>query len=178
MKLNPEITKLLKEVDVDLDESILYLLSIFHDLESNCITDKTIRLVNNLGIVERDYKTNTLLWHTALYENQNVDSVWDWVNQYRELFASKNKERAGSKKTCVMRMKLFFSENPHVRKEDVLEATTMYLRTVEPQYVKTAERFIYDGQGNYKTSMMSNWIERVLEARLKNKIDPNNKLMK
>ena len=178
MKLNPEIIKLLKEVDVDLDESTLYLLSIFHDLSADCITDKTIRLVNNLGIVERDYKTNTLLWHVALYENQNVDSVWDWVNQYRELFATKNKERAGSKKTCVMRMKLFFSENPHVRKEDVLEATTMYLRTVEPQYVKTAERFIYDGQGNYKTSMMSNWIERVLEARLKNKIDPNNKLMK
>ena len=73
---------------------------------------------------------------------------------------------------------MFFAQNPEVRKHDVLDATTMYLRTVEPQYVKTAERFIYDGQGNYKTSMMSNWIERVLEARLKNKIDPNNKLMK
>ncbi len=46
------------------------------------------------------------------------------------------------------------------------------------QQRNSKERFIYDGQGNYKTSMMSNWIERVLEARLKNKIDPNNKLMK
>jgi hypothetical protein len=178
MKLNPEITKLLKEASVDLNEGTLYLLSMFHELDSDCISDKTIRIVNNIGIVERDYKTNTLLWHVPLYEGQNVDSVWDWVNQYRELFATKNKERAGSKKTCVLRMKLFFAENPHVRKEDVLEATTLYLRTVEPQFVKTAERFIYDGQGNYKTSMMNNWIERVLEARSKNKIDPNNKLMK
>jgi hypothetical protein len=77
-----------------------------------------------------------------------------------------------------MRMKLFFSENPHVRKEDVLEATTLYLRNVESQYVKTAERFIYDGQGNYKMSMLSQWVDRVLEAKSKNKIDPNNKLMK
>lgn len=178
MKLNPEIQKLLVEANIDLDESILYLLSLFHNLDSDCISEKTIRIVNNIGIVERDYKTNTLLWHVPLYDGQNTDSVWDWVNEYRDLFAAKNKERSGSKKTCVMRMKLFFSENPHVRKEDVLEATALYLRTVEPQFVKTAERFIYDGQGNYKTSMLSNWIERVIENRNKNRIDPNNKLMK
>lgn len=176
MKLNPEIQKLLKEIEVDENEGILYLLSIYHDVESNCISEKTIRLVNNLGIVERDYKTNTLLWHVPLYEGQNIDNVWDWVNQYRELFASKNKERAGSKRTCILRMKLFFTENPHIRKDDVLKATEMYLRTVEPQYVKTAERFIYDGQGNFKTSMLSTWVERVIEN--KQKYDPNNKLMK
>jgi len=178
MKINQEIFKLLEEHDVDKNEGVLYLLSIYHNVESNCISEKTIRIVNNLGVVERDYKTNTLIWQVALYEGQNVDSVWDWVNQYRELFASKNKERTGSKKTCVLRMKLFFSENPHVRKEDVLEATALYLRSVEPQYVKTAERFIYDGQGNYKTSMLTQWVERVLEIKVKSKIDPNNKLMK
>jgi hypothetical protein len=178
MKINQEIFKLLEEHDVDKAEGVLYLLSIFHNIESNCFSEKTIRIVNNLGIVERDYKTNTIEWHIALYDGQNVDSVWEWVNQYRELFASKNKERSGSKKTCVLRMKLFFSENPHVRKEDVLEATALYLRSVEPQYVKTAERFIYDGQGAYKTSMLTSWVERVLESKIKNKIDPNNKLMK
>lgn len=178
MKINQEIFKLLEEHDVDKNEGVLYLLSIYHNVESNCISEKTIRIVNNLGVVERDYKTNTLIWQVALYEGQNVDSVWDWVNQYRDLFASKNKERTGSKKTCVLRMKMFFAENPHVRKEDVLEATALYLRSVEPQYVKTAERFIYDGQGNYKTSMLTNWVERVLETKAKSKIDPNNKLMK
>lgn len=178
MKINQEIFKLLEEHDVDKNEGVLYLLSIYHNVESNCISEKTIRIVNNLGVVERDYKTNTLIWQVALYEGQNVDSVWDWVNQYRDLFASKNKERTGSKKTCVLRMKMFFAENPHVRKEDVLEATAMYLRTIEPQYVKTAERFIYDGQGNYKTSMLTQWVERVLETKAKSKIDPNNKLMK
>lgn len=178
MKINQEIFKLLEEHDTDKNEGVLYLLSIYHNVESNCISEKTIRIVNNLGVVERDYKTNTLIWHVALYEGQNVDSVWDWVNQYRDLFAAKNKERTGSRKTCVMRMKMFFAENPHVRKEDVLEATAMYLRTIEPQFVKTAERFIYDGQGNYKTSMLTSWVERVLETKAKSKIDPNNKLMK
>lgn len=178
MKVNPEVFKLLQEYDIDVNESILYLLSLYHNIESECISEKTLRAVNNIGIVERDYKTNTLTWHVGLYEGQNTDSVWEWVNQYRDLFTAKNKERSGSKKTCVQRMKMFFAENPHVRKEDVLEATEMYLRTVEPQFVKTAERFIYDGQGNYKMSMLTNWVEKVLEKKDKNKNDPNIKLMK
>ena len=48
MKLNLEITKLLKEASVDLNEGTLYLLSMFHELDSDCISDKTIRIVNNI----------------------------------------------------------------------------------------------------------------------------------
>jgi len=178
MKLNPEIEKLLVEFNIDIYEGQLYLLACFHNLDTVYFSEETIRQVNSIGIVERDYKTNTLEWHVALYDNQNIDSVWDWVNEYRELFASKNKERSGSKKTCIARMKVFFQENPHVRKQDVLEATKMYLRGVEPQYVKTAERFIYDGQGAWKTSLLSQWVERLLEIKSKQLEDPNSKLMK
>jgi len=180
MEINQEIVKFLKEHSIDCSYGLLYLLGVYHNLDgvSEIIPEPIIRAINALGIVERNYKDNTIEWHIPLYDGQNVDSVWEWVNEYRELFASKNKERSGSKKTCVLRMKLFFQQNPHIRKQDVLEATRNYLRTVEPKFVKTAERFIYDGQGNYKTSLLSTWVERLIETKNQAKNDPNIKMMK
>lgn len=178
MTLNQELFKFLKEHKVsDIDQALCYLLSIYHELIVT-FPEQTIREVNALGIVERNYKDNSVEWHIALYDGQNTDSVWDWVNDYRKLFASKNKEREGHKKTCVQRMKKFFTEFPHVRKDDVLEATKMYLRTVEPKFVKTSERFIYDGQGAFRQSNLSVWVEKYLELNKKNKADPNIKMMK
>ncbi len=180
MGINQEIIKLLQEHNVDCSFGILYLLGIYHQLDgiAEIIPEPIIRAVNNLGIVERDYKTNSFDWHIALYLGQSTDTVWEWVNEYRKLFASKNKEREGNKKSCVQRMKVFFQQNPHVRKQDVLEATRNYLRTVEPNYVKTAERFIFDGQGNFKTSMLLGWVEKLFETRNQVKNDPNIKMMK
>lgn len=180
MEINQEIVKFLREHSIDCSYGLLYLMGVYHNLDgiSEIIPEPIIRAINALGVVEKDYKTNTVEWHIALYNGQNTDSVWEWVNEYRELFASKNKERSGSKKTCVQRMKLFFQQNPHIRKQDVLEATRNYLRTVEPKFVKTAERFIFDGQGNYKTSLLSTWVERLIETKIQAKNDPNIKMMK
>ncbi len=180
MQINQEIPKLLAEHGVDCSLGLLYLLGVHHNLDgiSEIIPEPIVRLVNNLGIVERNYRDNTIEWHVPLYDGQNVDSVWDWVNEYRKLLASKNKEREGNKKSCVQRMKIFFAQNPEVRKHDVLDATTMYLRTVEPKFVKMAERFIFDGQGNYKTSMLLQWVERLWETKRQQIQDPNLKMMK
>lgn len=180
MEINQELSSFLAEHNVDCSLSLLYLLGIYHNLDgiSEVIPEPIIRIVNSLGIVERNYKENTVEWHIALYNGQNVDSVWEWVNEYRKLFALKNKERDGNKKACVQRMKLFFSQNPEVRKQDVLEATTMYLKTVEPKFVKMSERFIFDGQGNYKTSMLLQWVERLWETKKQQLVDPNLKMMK
>jgi hypothetical protein len=180
MEINQEIVKFLKEHNIDGSFGLLYLLGIYHNLDnvSEIIPEPIIRAINALGIVERNYKDNTIEWYIPLYNGQNVDSVWEWVNEYRKLFASKNKEREGNKKACVQRMKIFFSENPEVRKQDVLDATNNYLRTVEPTYVKMAERFIYDGQGAFKTSMLLQWVEKLNETKIQVKNDPNIKMMK
>lgn len=180
MEINQELPKFLAEHNVDCSLGLLYLLGVYHNLDgiSEIIPEPIIRIVNSLGIVERNYKDNTIEWHIPLYNGQNVDSVWEWVNEYRKLFASKNKEREGSKKVCVQRMKLFFAQNPEVRKQDVLDATTMYLRTVEPKFVKMSERFIFDGQGNYKMSMLLQWVERLWETKKQQTVDPNLKMMK
>lgn len=176
--INQELIKLLHQHDIPCDDALLYLLSVYHQLNTDLIPEATIRAVNNLDIVERNYKLNTVEWSIPLYTGQNTDTVWEWVNDYRKLFANKNKEREGNKKACIQRMKHFFSQNPDVRKQDVMEATAMYMRTVEPAYVKMAEKFIYEGTTAMKTSMLESWCEKLFEIRINQKIDPNNKMMK
>jgi hypothetical protein len=179
MTINQELVKFLHNSNVECDLALLYLLSLYHGLTTDdLIPEATVRAVNTIGIVERDYKTNTLNWHIALYDGQSTDGVWEWVNEFRKLFASKNKEREGNKKACVQRMKMFFTQNPDIRKQDVLEATMMYLRSTDPKYVKMAERFIFDGQGNYKTSLLTDWVDRLREIRMKQIVDPTTKIMK
>ena len=56
MKLNPEIEKLLVEFNIDIYEGQLYLLACFHNLDTVYFSEETIRQVNSIGIVERDYK--------------------------------------------------------------------------------------------------------------------------
>lgn len=179
MTINPVLLKVLKDNGCE-TEGIIYLLCLFHKLPDveTLISEKTIRQVNSMSIVERDYKTKTLQWSIPLYEGQNIDDVWSWVNDYRQLFASKNKEREGNKRSCVSRMKEFFKQNPSIRKDDVLQATAMYMKTVEPTYCKMAEKFIYDGSGAFKTSQLLHWCEMVQERKEKQSIDPNIKMMK
>ena len=57
-------------------------------------------------------------------------------------------------------MKKFFSENPDVRKEEVIGATTMYIRSTEAKYIRLPHYFISKGVGSEKTSDLFNWIEK------------------
>lgn len=57
-------------------------------------------------------------------------------------------------------MKKFFSENPDVRKEEVMGATIMYIRSTEDKYIRLPHYFISKGVGSEKTSDLFNWIEK------------------
>lgn len=179
MNLNPVVQTALKNAGIE-TEGMMYLLSLYHklpDIES-LISEESIRKTNSLAVVERDYKTKTLQWNVPLYEGGVVDDVWEWVNEYRALFAAKNKEREGVKRTCLLRMKEFFRQYPHFRKEDVLEGTKLYMRTCEPQYCKMSHKFIFEGSGVMKDSQLAHWCDVYQQKTVQNTIDPNTKLMK
>lgn len=176
MELNKNLKQHLNDVEKK-DEGILYLLSAFHALEVDCIPQSTIRQVNATGIVERDLDNGVLQWNVPLYESQNIDNVWSWVDEFRDKFKRVNPERSGTKQTCIQRMKKWFSENPQYRKEDVLEATDMYLRVTDSRYIMKAHKFIYDGIGVMKNSTLSEWVEKYIERKDRNKNDNNIKMM-
>lgn len=150
MKINEKIYQILKDFNIDKDEGALCLLGIKHGLELDEVWfERTLKQINLTKIIERDYITREVVWNIALYEDEPViKNNWDWVDtEYRSLFKEINNKRAGSNKSCLTRMKKYFSENPEYRKEDVLIATALYLApfrdgTTDPQYLTQADYFI------------------------------------
>jgi hypothetical protein len=170
--LNSEILEVLREYRVDKEEAKLYLLGIYFNIDTESISEITKKQVNALGIVERRYgenpsSPNTMVWKVPLF-NEEKDEAFAWIIAYQDLFKNINPERKGTKAAVMMRMKKFFAENPEVRKDDIKAATLAYLSTVtDPQYLKSAHKFIYDGTGFNKVSMLGQYVEQVKESKVK-----------
>lgn len=164
MELNNEVVEILKEYKINKDEGVLCLLGIFHGLDvDTLIPDNIIKAINITKIVEKDYSTGTIKWNIPLYSGQQT--AFDWVEDWMKPFGQLNPERKGVKKDCVARMKRFFGSNPEYRKEDVYKARDMYLSTVkDPQYLKSSHKFIYEGAGDFRSSILLQWCEKVKET--------------
>jgi len=164
--INSEILSVLREYKVNQDEAKLYLLGIYFNLNTEYISEITRKQVNALGIVEREYKDNsstphTLRWLVPLF-NEEKDDAFGWIASYQDLFGKLNPERKGTKSACMSRMKKFFAEHPEVRKQDIKAAVEAYLKTVnDPQYLKSAHKFIYEGTGFNKVSMLEQYVASV-----------------
>jgi hypothetical protein len=164
--INSDVLSALREYKVNSDEAQLYLLGIYFGLNTEYISEKTRKQVNALGVVERIYKDNSssphmLKWKVPLF-NEEKNETFGWIEGYMETFGRINPERKGTKSAVMARMKKFFAEHPEVRKQDVRAATDAYLATVsDPQYLKSAHKFISEGSGFNKVSMLEQYVELV-----------------
>lgn len=161
--INPDIKFELEKYKIDYDEGVTCLLSIYYDCVPSYIPQTLLLKVLATGIVIKN-SDNSYTWKLALFETQEINFAW--VADYRQAFKKFNPDRAGSLSTCIIRMKKFFAENPHVRVEDVRGATNMYFRSVkDPQFLITSHKFIYDGSGLSRNSHLEEWIEKFKEAQ-------------
>lgn len=171
MVINPKISELFKEFNIDHVQGMLCLLSIYHDLPLTNglekVFEETLHQLTATKIVDRDYKTGTITWAVPLYEGEEND--WGWVlAEYRPLFSSINKVRAGSPSSCIKRMKELFKRKPEVRKDMVIDATKLYLASVtDPQYLISADYFIQKDKGANAISRLEQFIEIVKEEESK-----------
>lgn len=184
MIINPKIQKIFKEYNINYDEGILYLLAIHFNLKiPEEMIEETIKQVNFSKIVERDYSTNSIKWNTPLFftknedEKNNKDENWIWVtDEFRTIFTDVRIDAGGDKNACLIRMKKLFMHNPHVRKEDVIEATKMYVYSVkDPQYLQRADYFIEKGKGTDRISRLEEFLE-IVKAREKQIVTINPKM--
>lgn len=179
MVFNPEVKAALREAKIDESQGLLCLLAFYHHLEADTmIGEEVLKKINMTHIVERDYTTKQIKWNMPLFEGTEA-GAFDWVRDWMKPFGDiGGPARRGVFKEVVGRMKEFFTKNPEYRKEDVYLARDLYFRTTQPkaEFVKTPHKFIYEGIGGAKTSMLLMWCERVKEQ----KIGPNsaNPLMK
>lgn len=162
--VNEDIKVTLKKYNIPYEDGILCLLSIYYQIPfSDLLPSQLILKVLSTGIVSRNVD-NSYTWKIPLFDKQEINFAW--VADYRMAFKKLNPDRAGSLNTCILRMKKFFSENPHVRAEDVNAAVGMYFRTVkDPQYLITSHKFIYDGIGSSRNSNLEIWLEKYYESQ-------------
>ena len=104
----------------------------------------------------------TVAWNIPLFSNMDtVATKWDWVKEWNKIFGGINPRRKGSDKDCITRMKAFFADNPDVRKDDVIGATQMYIRSLSnPEYITSSHYFISKGIGRDRVSALSAWVDK------------------
>ena len=165
MLINPEIRNVLKSFNIPVDDGIAYLLSIYYDVKPSYTPLLLVEKLNRTRILVLDEKSKTLDWNVALFEEQVTG--FEWVKEWMEEFANINKDRKGTYKVVASRMKTFFVNNPSIRQDEVIEATRMYFKTVvQPIYLKTSYKFIYEGQGLEKISLLLEWVNRYKEMNV------------
>jgi hypothetical protein len=163
MKINGDLVEILYKFKIPYEEGLCGLLALYYNCVPMYMPQLLIQKLYATGIVVKNLD-NTLTWRVPLFDKQEVNFAW--VVDYRNVFKKINSDRAGSLNTCVLRMKKFFSENPHVRVDDVKGALGMYIRTVkDPQYLITSHKFIYDGAGTSRNSHLEEWIEKYRESQ-------------
>jgi hypothetical protein len=165
MEINPMIRETLRSFSITEEDGIAYLLSIYFDCRPSYVPTILVQKMNVTNILGLD-DDRLLKWNIPLFDT-TVEGIgkWDWVHLWMEGFARINKSRKGTKSTCVSRMKIFFSQNPDVRKEEVLGATELYFRSVsDPEYIFTSHYFIFKDKGANRTSALEQWIETYRES--------------
>ena len=175
MSVNTAIGERLKEYGIPLKDGIPFLLGFQYGYVSSYVPETFERKMAITGIYEADHKSKTIKWNIPLFEEQLTN--FEWVKPWMEEFGRINPERKGLFKYVMSRMKKFFAENPDIRKEEVISATNMYFRNVEnPKYLKSAHKFIMEGRGNDKYSLLLEWVEkyRAWETAMDNRKGKNN----
>lgn len=162
MIINPKIIEKLKANKIDVDEGLLCLLAVYHKISYSKISFDTL---TKLAEVEDTTSiTNNLVWeHKLFIDSDKVETPFDWVkDEYIELFERYGK--GGFVRESTARMKRLFSENPEIRKEDVLNATRLYLFNTNPKFSRQPHYFIRKGSGVNMTQDILEWIDRAKEV--------------
>jgi hypothetical protein len=74
-----------------------------------------------------------------------MQTVEQWIDEYRKLFRGKKNGAMGDKNTCIAKMRDFIFKNPQYSKDDILKATAKYIASKSEQnylYLRQADYFI------------------------------------
>lgn len=164
MKINEDIYDIFREFSIDREDGMCYLISLYFGFDPSYIPSNLKAKVNATKIVEKGSKG--LQWNIPLFDKQ--ETAFKWVEDEYVPLIRESSQRDGPAyiTESVRRMKKFFSENPDVRKQDVMEATKMYVRQIDPNFIQYPHYFISKGKGAEKTSNLLTWIEKYREEKV------------
>lgn len=164
MQINPQIRSVLTEFNIPVEDGLAYLLSIFFNCRPSYTPQLLVQRMNVTNILGID-SNREVIWHIPLFINGEAIDKWKWVLEWNLEFKRINSKRSAVGRDAITRMKAFFADNPDVRKEEVLEATKMYFKTLtSSEYLISSHYFISKGVGRDRTSALLGWIEKYREA--------------
>jgi hypothetical protein len=157
MKINEKIIETLRAYNINKDDAICYLISLYYGYKPSYIPDELKKKINVTNIVTGDSKG--LTWKVGLYEESETN--FEWVEkEYIKLFEKANPKKASYEKESVIRMKKLFANNPEIRKEDVIQGTNLYLRSSDLNFIRLPHYFIEKGAGVNKICDILTWINK------------------
>jgi len=161
LNFNSEVRNLFTQHNISIHDGLSYLLCVHYGVSPSYIPAELERKILSTNILTKDYSNDTIKWNIPLFEETEVG--FEWVGEWMDLFKSVNPERRGTKADVIRRMKKFFVNNPSIRKDDVFEATKIYLLSVSnPIYCKKSHKFIYEIDGS---SMLADYVEQLAGKR-------------
>ena len=164
VEVNSEIRKILANKTIPIHDGVGFLLCLYYGVHPSYVPKELERRILACGIVSKDYSTDEVIWIVPLFEETIIG--FEWIGDWMDLFKAVNPGRRGVKSEVLRRMKTFFMNNPTVRMQDVMEATKLYLKSVEEaKYCKKSHKFIAEGDG---TSMLLDYVQQaeVLKSRI------------
>lgn len=160
LDINSEVREIFTSKNIPVHDGVAFLVCLYYGINPSFIPVDLERKVLSSGIVSKDYASDTVVWKINLFEEQ--ETGFEWVTEWMDMFKEVNPERRGVKADVLKRMKKFFINNPSIRKDDVMKATKMYLKSIsEPIYCKKSHKFIYEQDG---TSMLKDYVDRSLKT--------------
>lgn len=169
MTINSDIKEILKEFKINQNEGTLCLLAYYFNLDpEHTCSEKVVKAINLTKIVEKNYSNGLLTWNVPLFQEQNIH--WSWVeSEYNIIWARRNYDRRDSNPDCVKRMQDFCAKYPQYGRKEIMKATTAYHTSVrDPQYLKSSAKFIFEGIGAMKKSMLLSWCEKTSSSEQSN----------
>ena len=168
INVNPLVKLALQENSINEESGLLYFISLYLNIDTKIFPDSLKAKCKDLEIAVFDEEGNIKTWITRpLMEKKDA---WEWVIDWRNGFKEKVKgtsfsDRAGSIQECKKRMKVIFLENPLLRAEDAFKARDFYFTKVNNlQYLKKSHKFIYEGLGINRQSLLLQYLEALSES--------------
>lgn len=117
-----------------------------------------ISVINNLvkdsWLINQEKPTITEKFRLFIGERENTKDVSKWIDEYNQLFptgiSNGGRPIRSSRSNCIKKMNAFINEHKKITKEDIIEATTIYLRK------KQKENYAYTVSSDYFISKDGN----------------------
>lgn len=158
MIINEKLKEIMQALDIPYAEGMSYLIDCYFDTVTRYTPSELKKQIDESGIFDIN-GSKVLKWNIPLFQGQEVK--FNWVEtEYLPIFPSFIVGKTKYLRESLARMKKLFAENPELRKEEVIEATKLYMQNqTNTKFIRLPHYFIQKGVGVAKIQDILTWVD-------------------